>query len=520
MPPTMTATPTPEAAGAFVLRRLSNREYNNVVADLLGDTTRPADDFPDDDAGSAGFVAPTNVATLNAQHYEETAGKLAEAALTANKLQIPCTSPATNAEATCAQNFINQFGKLAFRRPVLAAELMGLSTLFTTARGLGFDFKSSIAQVTKAILQAPGFLYHWEIGPSKGTPQNGVVALTPYQVASRLSFFLWETMPDAPLLAAADGGQLATPEQIQAQAERLLSDPRAQNTMENFHVQWLFLENLANLQKDTTAYPLFGDAVRQAFVPELKSFTASVILNNADGTLKSLLTAPYAFVNSATAPIYGATASGTTLTKTNLNASQRAGLLTQGAFLASRAGTAESNPTYRGVAIFKQLLCGSVPPPPANVPDVQPPSANLTTRQRFEAHDMNPCAIGCHTQFDPYGFAFENYDGIGAYRTMDNGQPVNATGTARTPGGATLTFNNAVELANALAASDEVKWCTTRQWFRYMLGRMESSTEQGSLEVAYRAAAQNPGFSIRDMLLSTTKSMAFRSRTVAAGETF
>lgn len=520
MPPPTTSTPTPEAAGPLVLLRLTNREYNHVVSDLLGDTTHPADEFPDDEAGSGGFVSPTNVALLNAQHYEETAGTLAEAALAANKLQIPCTNPAANAEATCAQNFINQFGKLAFRRPVQAAELSGLSSLFTTARGLGFDFKSSIAQVAKAILQAPGFLYHWEIGPSKGTPQNGVVALTPYQVASRLSFFLWETMPDAALIAAADAGQLSTPEQVQTQAERLLADPKAQNVMENFHTQWLFLENLANLQKDTAAYPLFSDTVRQALVPELKSFTSSVILNSGDGTLKSLLTAPYAFVNAATAPIYGATASGTGLTKTNLDATRRAGLLTQSAFLSSRAGTSESNPTYRGVAIFKQLLCGTVPPPPANVPDVQPPAANLTTRQRYEAHDMNPCATGCHTRFDPYGFAFENYDGIGAYRTMDNGQAVNAAGSAPTPGGGTLTFNNAIELANALAASDEVKWCTTRQWFRYMLGRMETSTEQGSLELAYRAAAQNPGFSIRDMLLSTTRSMAFRSRAVAAGETF
>jgi hypothetical protein len=516
----MTAAPTPEAAGVFVLKRLSNREYNHVVADLLGDTTQPASDFPDDDLGSGGFVAPVNVATLNAQHYEEAAGTLADAALSANKLKIPCTNPAANAEANCAKDFINQFGKLAFRRPVSADELGGLSSLFATARELGFDFRSSIAQVAKAILQAPGFLYHWEIGPSKGSPQNGVVSLTPYQIASRLSFFLWETMPDATLLAAADAGELTTPEQIQAQAERLLNDPRAQNTMENFHLQWLFLDNLANLQKDPSAYPRFSDAVRDALIPELKNFTSSVILNAADGTLTSLLTAPYAFANSATAPIYGASVSGSALSKVTLDGSQRAGLLTQSAFLASRAGTNESNPTYRGVAIFKQLLCGTVPPPPANVPDVQPPSPNMTTRQRFEAHDMNPCAVGCHSQFDPYGFAFENYDGIGAYRTSDNGQSVNSSGTVRTPGGATLTFKNAVELASALAASDEVKWCTTRQWFRYMLGRAETAAEQGSLELAYRAAAQNPDFSIRDMLLSTTRSLSFRARTVADGEKF
>jgi Protein of unknown function (DUF1588)/Protein of unknown function (DUF1585) len=203
--------------------------------------------------------------------------------------------------------------------------------------------------------------------------------------------------------------------------------------------------------------------------------------------------------------------------KVMLDPTQRAGIFTQTAFLASQATDILDNPVYRGLSIYVKVLCGVVNPPPANVPPVNFLSTG-TTRQSFDAHGSSACAVGCHRLFDPPGFAFENYDGIGRYRTMDNGQPVDSTGTFTTPGGATMTFNNAVDFAKQLAQSSEAQVCIDRQWTRYMLGRFETPAEQGSLELALNTAGKTPGFSLRDMLTTLLSSKAFLYRAPSAGE--
>lgn len=508
----------PETAGEFVLRRLSNREYDQTLADLLKDTTRPAQDFPDDPETETGYVAPTNVASLNAQYFSETADALADAAVMEGRVAVPCTPTAAD-ETTCARQFITTFGKRAYRRPLLPAEVASLEALFKTARELQFEFKPALAQLVKAMLQSPNFIYHWELGPTKGTPQNGVVALTQYQLASRLSYLLWETMPDDVLLAAADANQLSTPEQLEAQALRLLASPRAKSALDSFHTQWLQLQSLADITKSTAKYPAFTEEARPAVISETGEFAQAILTGSGEGTLKALLTAPYTFANQASAPLYGANASGTQLVKTDLNPAQRAGILTQTGFLAARADAIGSNPALRGITVFKKLLCGQLPAQPAVIPEVAAESANVSTRERFALHAQPACA-GCHVQFDAYGFAFENYDGVGQFRSMDGGKPVDASGNVTTPGGAQLKFSNAVEMAQQLAASDEVQWCMTRQWFRYMLGRPDAATEKGSMQLAYNKAKATPGFSLRDLILTKVKSMAFRSRLVQDGETF
>ncbi len=524
---TNTTPPVAESAGQLVIRRLTHREFNNTVLDLLGDTTSPADSWAVEDGSSnSGFQAPNVVDMTTFQFLEPSVTTIAENAIAQNKVTIPCTNPTAGAmETTCATNFIKTFGRRAYRRPVADGEVTDLLAVFTAAHTapISYDFKTSIAQVIKAMLLSPNFLYHhWEVGPTKPSQQGNLVALTPYQLASRLSYLLWESMPDETLLAAADAGQLSTPDQIATQAQRLLADKtHAANAMYNFHVQWLQYPNLDAVTKNTMVYPFFNDSYRAALVPEINSFVSSVMLDG-DGTLKTLLTAPYAFANNVTAVAYGAKVTGSAMARIDLDPATRAGILTQSAFLSTSGAPSGSFPIRRGLIILGQLMCGTIRPPPGNIqiPDLPAVDGTTikTTRQANTVHDTMPCAV-CHKDFDPLGYAFENYDGVGAYRTTENGQAIDATGTGITPQAKqAFSFTNALDLINFLANSDEVKTCVGRQWFRYLLGRMEGPEDEGSIETAVLQARANPNYSVRDLLIGMVKSMAFRMRSVNAGE--
>jgi hypothetical protein len=515
----------PESAGPLVLRRLTHREFNHTLQDLLGDATNPADSWSVDDGSSnSGFQAPNVVDKTTFQFIEPSVSTVAESAVSQNRVPIPCTNPAVGAaETTCATQFITTFGRRAYRRPVTDLEKADLMTVFTTAHTapISYDFKTSIAQVIKAMLLSPNFLYHhWELGPTKPTKQGSLVNLTQYQIASRLSYLLWESMPDNTLLDAADAGMLSTPDQIAVQAQRLMGD-KAHTTeaLYNFHVQWLQYPNLGQVAKNTQRYPIFTEAFNASLTPEIASFVSSVILGG-DGTLKGLLTAPYAFANETTAPVYGKTVTGAAMQRIDLDPTQRAGILTQSAFLSTAAEPGRSHPIRRGLIVYEQLLCGTVAAFNGVIPLV--PEADgvtvVTTRQAYSAHDSMICAT-CHKAFDGLGYAFENYDAVGAYRTMENGQAVDATGSVTTPILKTpFSFKNGVELATFLANNDEVKSCVARQWFRYLLGRLESSADEGSIQVAAKQASANPAFSIPDLLVGMVKSMTFRMRLPGAGE--
>ena len=393
------------------------------------------------------------------------------------------------------------------------------------AKTLGFNFQDAVTHTVEAMLQSPNLLYHWEIAdkPLVHDKDNAaLVALTPDQLASRLSYFLWESPPDAALQMAAAAGQLATADGLKAQAVRLLADDtRARRALFNFHRQWLHVDNLEDLDPGTDLGLQLGQ--------ELENFVASVFVAG-DGTLKSLLTAPYTFANASTAPEYGLTANGSGFTQVQLDPSQRLGVLMQVPFLRTN-GIAP--PVRRGLVVYKQLLCGDVPAPPPNVPKPEPDSPSTTTRERFAKHAEQACATGCHALFDPWGFAFENFDSLGHYRTQENGQTVDASGLAQlngvvggtTPKQVVVPFKNGLELVNALAASDEVSWCASRHWSRYMLGRLEGDADAAAMTNAYVSAAYQADrsttrpFSVKDFLVSIVGTKAFRFRTPAAGET-
>jgi hypothetical protein len=300
---------------------------------------------------------------------------------------------------------------------------------------------------------------------------------------------------------------------------RLLADPRATQSLFSFHQQWLLNSSLrigdvTEIQKSS---PLWTQAASDGVQTEFTQFLSSVYATG-DGTLNTLFTAPYSFVNQDLAAIYGVTGPATGFAKVMLDPTQRGGIFTQTAFLASLANDVVDNPIYRGFSVYVKVLCGTINPPPANVPPVNFITSG-TTRQSFDAHGSSACAKGCHVYLDPPGFAFEHYDGIGQYRTTDNNLPVDSTGTFTTPGGTTITFVDAIDLAKQLAQSSEVQVCMDRQWTRYMMGRFETPAEEGSLELALNSASKTPGFSLRDMLTTLLTSKSFMYRAPSAGET-
>jgi hypothetical protein len=518
--PGLPATPSgpadPEAAGPQPLRRLDQREYNNTVRDLLGDTSRPADKFPSDRDTEFTFRHPGVVSSQDYSTIQDAAEALAAAAEKNVATLAPCAAGA--AETDCARAFASGFGLRAYRRPLVPREVDSLVQLYTEARAASpmVTYAGGIRAMIEGLLQSPAFIYHWESGPAAPAVEGKVVRLDHYENASRLSYFIWGSMPDAPLFEAAAAQKLGTAAELETHARRLLADPRARETVSDFVEQWLGLDQVTDRPKDPKAYPEFKDDLKAAMVAEARTFVTNVVFDG-DGKLGTLLTAGFSFVNQPLAPIYGISGTqGVDLKQANLDPNQRAGLLTQAAFLTVTGSTDGSHPVKRGKKIFERLLCGVLPPPPADVPEPKPASEGGTTRERFAEHGMNACAISCHEYMDPVGFAFENYDGIGRWRTMDNGGKVDATGVA-TLDGQKQSFTDARGLVKLLATSDTVNRCFATQWARYAFRRYEADGDRASLQ-AISAAFGKDGHNIRDLLVGVAASRSFRYRSPSQGE--
>ena len=507
----------PNAAGPMPLLRLNRREYNNTVRDLLGVQTSPADAFPLDlDAQGFTFHRYGIVSTLDASRLQEAAETLAQGANVATL--APCAATATGtAVDTCVKTFITTFGAKAYRRPVLQAEVDRLMALYQSGKTmLTLDATGSIRLVIEAMLQSSPFLYHWELGPSPATLEGTVVKLGPYEVASRLSYFIWRSMPDQALFDAAAQNKLAADTDIETQARRMMADPKAKDTINDFFLEWLALEQVPDRPKDTAIYPQWNDALKAAMVAETTAFVSNVVFTG-DAKLDTILTAKYSFVNQPLAQLYGVTGvTGTTTQQKMLDPTQRSGILTQAGFLTLTGASDGSNPVKRGRKVYEQFLCQKLPPPPNNVPPPKPPTPGLTTRQRFMEHDQQACAQGCHNLMDPIGYGFEHYDGLGAWRTTDQGLPVDSSGSIDIDG-AKKTFADAVELSNILATSSEVRGCMVMQIMRFAFLRDNTMDDQASLNNAYTTFS-NATYSLKELLVGVSKTRTFRYRSLAAGE--
>jgi uncharacterized protein DUF1592/uncharacterized protein DUF1588/uncharacterized protein DUF1595/uncharacterized protein DUF1585 len=428
---------------------------------------------------------------------------------------LPCTPANAAAEAGCAGMFITTFGAKAYRRPLTTAESTTLNALYQTARGmLALDFNGSIVLLLEAMLQAPGFIYHWEMDPGPAIKEGAVVQLGNYQIANRLSYFLWGTMPDPTLFAAAAAGELSTADGIGTQVTRMLADTKAQNFVADFIEDWLDVNVLASRPKDAKLYAMWNQDLASAMETEFRTFGTTAVLGT--GLFAELLTGNQSSVNQALAAVYGVSGvTGTTPKAVTFDANQRAGILTLAGFLTVTGASDGSSPVRRGHAIYTRVLCGALPDPPANVPPPEPPTPGLTTRQRFEMHDMNACTGACHAAMDPIGYGFEHYDGIGAYRTTDQNLPVDSNGSIVLDG-KTQTFTDAVGLAKLLAESPAAQACFARQMTRYALNRWDTAADAASIESA--ATRFKGTLNMRDLITGVATSRTFRYRTPAAGE--
>jgi hypothetical protein len=502
-PPTV-ATDAPRTCqanqlGPSPLHRLTRVEYDNTVRDLLGEDLGLAKDFvADERAGTFTGNSYNPISEMQFTQYATAAAAAATRASEAMSKLLPC-DPAANG---CASQFIKQFGRRAHRAPLDDAEVARYQKVFDVGRtgAGGNDFANGIRLVVEAMLQSPKFIYLIE-GPGP---------LTQHQMAARLSYFLWDAPPDVALSSAADGGELGSISGLRAQAKRLLADPRAATVVGDFHVQWLNLERLPKLQKDTALYADW-EMLKPAIIEETTRFAAEVMKTDG-GRLETLLAAPFSVVNGPLAAIYGAPAGTADWHKVTLNPKERAGLLTQAAFLSSNGAFDGSSPIRRGLAVRERIFCAEMPiPPPGvdnNVPALMPGD---TTRQRFDRHRADPSCSACHELMDNLGYAFESYDGVGRYRTMERGKPVDDSGSVV---GTDVDgpFKGAAELAHKIAGSKQVQQCMSTQWFRYAFGRLEAKVDQCVLDSLAKTFASND-LRLTDLLLAIVESDAFRTYT-------
>ena len=429
--------------------------------------------------------------------------------------------PATVAEeAACAEQFVRELGRRAFRRPLDDARVARYTTLFADARAnpdLEVDFAGALRIVLEAMLQSPLFLHHVEYGEPEAIDERGNVPLTQYELASRLSYTVLGTMPDDTLLDAAAAGVLADPDQLEMHARRLLEDPRARAATARFYTQWLDLARIENAAKSTTRYPEFDEAMRASMRAETDRFVEDVVWGEGEGTLAELLTADFAWVDARLAALYGLDvgelAEGEMVRVDGLPDDRR-GLLGQAGFLASHATAEESSPVHRGVFVRDRLMCQPIPLPEDFNPTLPEAEPGETPPELVERHLSEPSCAGCHVFFDPIGLGFENYDGIGNHRTSYvGGDAVDADGEifGSKDGEIDGAFSGLAELATKLATSSQVRDCAARQAHTFALGSgAAGECVSGEVTLAFAES----GGDLRELVIDVVRSEAFRVRAV------
>lgn len=495
------------------LARLTHVQYDNTASDILGFDVQLSSEFLSDISisGFSNNIEELRVAGRLGRDYRRAAEHLAARYVQERDLgEVVSCEPS---ESECAAEFIKKFGRRAFRRPLKKHEQEAYGALFAQGSSLAENedpFLDGVQVVVEAMLQSPKFLYRVEL--TSEPQEDGFIQLDSYELATRLSYMLWNTTPDNELLGAARDGELDTREGVVAQARRLADDPRLASAVLDFHRQWLKLSEYQNLTKDPDAFPSHGPDLERAFVQETEMFIQDVVVTQGKG-LASLFTAPYSFVNEDLAPLYDLSGDfGPEFEKVELDPELRGGLFTQPGFLASHAYPNDTSPIHRGVFLLRTILCRPIPDPPGDI-DLTLPETNdeiITTRDQVELHTSPVGCNNCHSLINPIGFAFENFDAIGQARQEDNGAPVNTAGSVELSSGE-LQFEGAVDLSAQIASSSEAAFCYAQNWARYAYGRLSSVSDKEPIQ-SFADRLIDDDYSVGDLLVDIAQTKAFSHR--------
>jgi hypothetical protein len=497
--------PTPPAAtGAGRLRLLTRAQLENSLRDLLGDITVAATEADTIAGGFASIGATYAAISPHGVEQHEAAVMAPLAQIFADPARRMALVGCAPQEEACVRRFVTDFGKRAWRRPLVPAEIDRYARLAAGAGATLGDPAAGLMHASSALLASPNFLYRVELGMPD--PAGGRARYTGWEMASRLSYFLWNSTPDVELLAAAEAGRLVTSEGIRAQVTRLLGSPRARaGFADNFARELVGLDILDETPKNDARFtPTLKEAMRAEVTRQFESRL------DAGADLLDLFDGGSTFVNAELAAIYGITGvSGTALVPARLPAGiPRAGLLGTAAFLSLNSKQDATSPTSRGKFVREYLLCEEVPDPPENVDTTfkEPaPGQKLTLREQLEMHRSNPVCAACHALIDPLGYAFESFDWVGAYRDKDNGKPVDSSGALEG-----TSFTNARELAAALRRLPRTQDCFLRNVFRYAAGHRETSGDEPELGT-WKSHFEQSGHQLVPFLAAVAAGEGFRT---------
>ena len=461
--------------GRVTAHRLNKVEYDNTIRDLVGLDLKPSSTFgfPDDTyiEGFDNNADALSASPLLLEQYEAAAAAIVAAALdpanAAARGRIVTCDPVKAGDGPCATQILTAFATRAWRRPVVTSEIAPYAALVPLARSMGDGFEDGLAAALRATLLSPKFVFRVEANPGAGK----VAALSDYELASRLSYFLWSSMPDDALFARAAAGTLHTPDGLAQEAARMIQDPKSASLFSNLAGEWLGARELA-VEQITLTDVTFDAGLRAAMASEAELYLRELLTGTHAVT--DLVSASFTFVNQRLAMHYGLPATGltTAFTRVALPDDRRAGgILTQANYLTVNSLRDRTSPTKRGKWISENLLCVTVPPPPPMIPQLpaQDMTAPTSARARLMIHRMKGATCNaCHQLIDPMGLGFEHYDAVGRWRDTDAGAALDVTGNVP---GTSAPFDGAVDLAQQLQQDARLEACVARKLLTYALGR-------------------------------------------------
>lgn len=504
--------------GRFVIRRLTKTEYGNTLRDLFGVAPSVADGLPDEVSGQ-GYL--NSLSSLQLEQYLTIADKVLRQIVApqgARRTEIEkrlfgqSAAPGTHPREA-AREVARSIARKAYRRPPTEAELDALVETFDLGRRNNLAYPQALHLMLKAVLISPQFLFITPAGVAESS--TGIVPLDDHQLASRLSYLLWATMPDDELMTLADSGKLHEPAVLKAQTKRLLDDPRSRALFDGFGAQWLSVGGLKHQVFDPEMFPQMTTGMRQAMYDEVRLFFQSIVRDNEN--VIRFVDGDYTYLNETVAAIYGLekTVKGLEMRKVRLSDGNRGGVLGMPGILAATSFPSRTSPVKRGVWVLEQVLGEHVPTAPPDVPALDKQEnatvANLTVRQRTELHRTNPVCANCHQILDPIGFGLEKFDAIGRWRDRDNnGQPIDAAGEL--PGG--KHFSGPADLKAIIAGRNgDVARNLAEKLLAYALGRKLEGYDEIVVDDLMGEIGGN-GYRMRALITGVITSYPFTHRRI------